>query len=396
VIHVGIDAHLLSLAGGYRSAGISWYIQNLLRHLPEADTSIRCTAFLSEKGYTGGPGLALQVSRLPTHQPLVRIFWEQAIQPGALRRAGVDLFHGLALVGPALSNCPSVITIHDLSFLHYPRNFQAIKRLYLELFTRLSVRRARRVIAISENTKQDIVTQYGVSPDKIDMIHYGSDPSFRVLPGDQVAHFRAQHRLPERFVLFVGTLEPRKNVAHLIEAYARLPKSSSGSRPQLMIVGGKGWLYDEIFARVEALGLKDEVHFVGYVPGEMLVWWYNAAELFVFPSVYEGFGLPPLEAMACGTPVITSCVSSLPEVVGEAGVLVDPFDRDTLTASMERVLRDKDMQEKMREKGLGQARSFSWKKAARDTAACYHRAMKAGTLPDSETHDNGEEGQASV
>jgi glycosyltransferase involved in cell wall biosynthesis len=372
-IHVGVNAHLLSLAESYRSAGISWYIQNLLRHLPDVDPGIAYTVFLGEKRYMGGSGLHLVPSRLPTQRPEVRIFWEQVIQPWAIRRAGVDLIHGMALVGPAASACPSLVTIHDLSFLFYPHNSPASKRLYLRTFTKLSVQRARRVIAISENTKRDVVQQYGISPDKVDRIYYGLDPDFRPLPGEQVAAFRDRQGLPKRFILFVGTLEPRKNVVRLIEAYARLP----GYSPPLLLVGGKGWLYNEIFARVEQLDLADRVRFVGYIPGEELPWWYNAADLFVYPSVYEGFGLPPLEAMACGTPVITSGVSSLPEVVGEAGLLVDPDDTQALTEAMERVLADTRQHELMRAAGLAQAQLFSWPEAARQTVDSYRHALRA-------------------
>ena len=241
----------------------------------------------------------------------------------------------------------------------------------MQVFARISVRRARRVVAVSESTKQDIVRIYDISPEKIDVVHNGVDTSFRPLPADQVAAFRQQKGLPERFALFVGTLEPRKNVVRLVEAYARLPKG----RPPLVLVGGKGWFYDEIFRRVEALELTGEVHFSGFVPAEDLPLWYNAADLFVYPSVYEGFGLPALEAMACGTAVITSTASSLPEVVGKAGRLVDPTDTEALATAMEQVLGDREMQEQMQTAGLVQAAGFSWEKAARLTADSYRHAL---------------------
>jgi glycosyltransferase involved in cell wall biosynthesis len=356
---------------GFRSAGISWYTQNLLRHLPDADPTIGYTVFVGEKRYQGVPGTQLRVSRLPTHHPAVRIFWEQTIQPWAVRRAGVDLLHGLALVGPVASARPLVVTIHDLSFVFYPQNFQFLKRLYLQFFTRLSVRMARRVIAISENTKRDVVQQYGIPAGKVDLVYYGLDPIFRSLPAAQVARFVTEQGLPERFILFVGTLEPRKNVVRLIEAYAQLPKG----RPPLFLIGGKGWQYDDIFARVEDLDLSGEVRFVGYVSAAELPWWYNAADLFVYPSLYEGFGLPPLEAMACGTPVVSSAVSSLPEVVGSGGLLVDPTDTEALASAMEHLVTDRDTHDSMRTAGLAQAQTFSWREAARRTVDSYRRAL---------------------
>lgn len=373
-IHVGVNAHLLSLAESYRSAGINWYIYNLLCHLPEADSEINYTVFLSEKRFEARAGIRLVVSRLPTHRPPARILWEQVAQPWALRRAGVDLVHETAFVGPQASTSPSVVTVHDLSFLLYPQSFRTLNRLYLQLFTQLSVRRARRVIAVSESTKGDLVRCYGLSPEKVDVVYNGKDDAFQPLPADEVAGFRAENKLPERFMLFVGTLEPRKNVVRLIEAYAQL----KSNRLPLMLVGGKGWLYNDVFARVEALNLTSEVHFVGYVPTEDLPWWYNAADLFVYPSLYEGFGLPPLEAMACGTPIVTSTASSLPEVVGDAGLLTDPTDTEALTGAMEQVLSDADLRGAMREAGLARAREFSWRRTARHTVASYRRALIPG------------------
>jgi glycosyltransferase involved in cell wall biosynthesis len=370
-IHVGVNAHLLSLAEGYRSAGINWYIHNLLKHLPEADEGIRYTAFLGERSYPGETGLGLRFSRLPTHRPPVRILWEQAVQPWSLRLAGVDLLHSPAFVSPLIANCPTIITVHDLSFLLYPKGFRRWNRGYLRLFTRLSVTKARRVIAVSQTTRDDLLRLYGLSPEKVDVIHNGVDPAFRRLPVDQVALFRVRRGLPERFVLFVGTLEPRKNVVRLIEAYAHLPPSC----PPLMLVGGKGWLYDEVLSKVEELALADKIHFVGYVAAEELPLWYNAAEIFVYPSLYEGFGLPPLEAMACGTPVITSTASSLPEVVGQAGVLIDPADVLALASAMAQVLGDAAMQAQMEMAGLEQAKHFSWPKAAFLTASSYRQAL---------------------
>jgi glycosyltransferase involved in cell wall biosynthesis len=373
-IHVGVNAHLLSLSTTYRSAGISWYIYHLLQHLPAVDAAITYTVFLSGGSFRGDDVARQRLSRLPTHRPAVRILWEQAIQPWAVRQAGVDLVHAMAFVGPLLSSRPAIITIHDLSFLYYPQGFQRWNRFYLRLFTRWSVRRAQRVIAVSGSTKLDVVQAYGFPASGVDVVYHGVDAAFRPLPAAQVAAFRQKQGLPERFLLFVGTLEPRKNVARLIEAYARLP----AGRPPLMLVGGKGWLYDEVLARVEALGLGDDVHLVGYVPAGDLPLWYNAAQIFVYPSLYEGFGLPPLEAMACGTPVVTSCTSSLPEVVGQAARLVDPTDIEALAAAIEDLLQDRTQREQLQAAGLKQAQQFTWAEAAQGTVSSYRLALSVG------------------
>jgi len=377
-MHIGLNAHLLSLAETYRGAGINWYIHNLLTHLPRVDHDNRYTAFLGDRRFTSSE-LALSFSRLPTSRPTVRIFWEQVVQPFALQKERVDLLHALAFVAPLLSPCPSVVTIYDLSFLLYPESFKRSKRFYLDLFTRLSVRRARRIIAISESTKCDVVRLLGVSPEKVQVVYCGIDEAFRPLAEDQVDAFRSKRGLPERFILFVGTIEPRKNVTRLIEAFATL-RPCDPATLKLVIGGAKGWFYEDVFARVEELGLGGEVMFPGYIPVSELPLWYNAAELFVYPSLYEGFGLPPLEAMACGTPVVTANTSSLPEVVGEAGLTVDPLDVEGLAEAMRRALSDEALRQEMREQGLQRAKGFSWTKTVQETVQVYQRAMEGGDV----------------
>ncbi|MFQ5813782.1 MAG: glycosyltransferase family 4 protein, partial [Anaerolineae bacterium] len=325
------------------------------------------------------PGLALKLSRLPTFRPPIRIFWEQVVQPFALQKERVDLLHALAFVTPLLSPCPSVVTIHDLSFLLYPESFKRSKRFYLSLFTRLSARQARCIIAVSKSTKRDVVRLLGVSPDKVEVVYSGVDDVFHPLAEDQVAAFRSKRGLPERFILFVGTIEPRKNVTRLIEAFAAL-RPCDLANLKLVIGGAKGWFYHNVFARVEELGLEGDVVFPGYIPVSELPLWYNAAELFVYPSLYEGFGLPLLEAMACGTPVVAANTSSLPEVVGEVGLTVDPLDVEGLAEAMRRALGDEVLRQEMRDRGLQRAKGFSWTKTAQETVQVYRRAMESGDV----------------
>lgn len=371
--HIGLNALLLSLGADYRGAGANGYIYHLLRHLDGLGGGYRYTAFLSDCRFTTSGRMALYFARWPAYGPAARVMWEQIVQPVVLRQKGVDLAHGLAFVVPLLSPCPTVVTIFDLSFLRFPDSFRRANRTYLRTFTPLSTRRAQRVITISQHTKRDVIRLLGVPAEQVDVIHCGVDPAFRPRPIEEVQAFRQRRGLPERFILFVGTLEPRKNVRRLVEAYAQI--RDLGVR--LAIVGGKGWLYEDIFASVERLGLRDEVLFAGYVLAEELPLWYNAADLFVFPSLYEGFGLPPLEAMACGTPVISSNAASLPEVIGEAGLMVAPQDVEGLAADMRRVLTDENLRAQLREQGLRQARKFSWEKAARQTVEVYRRILEA-------------------
>jgi len=375
---VGLNAHLLSLGQNYRGAGINWYIYNLLRHLPRVAGQHRFTAYLSERRFSPEPPLAVCLSRLPTVRAPVRIFWEQAIQPLVLLQAQVDLLHALAFVTPLLLPCPAVVTVYDLSFLRFPESFRPLNRLYLRWFTGRSVRRARRVIAISESTRQDVVRFLGKPAEQVDVVYCGVDERFCTPDAAAIAAFRRQKNLPERFILFLGTLEPRKNVVSLLEAYARLVAGGSDPAPALVIAGGKGWFYEEVFAAVERLGLTDRVIFPGYVAEEEKPLWYSAAQLFVYPSLYEGFGLPPLEAMACGTPVIVSNTSSLPEVVGEAGVTVPPTDVEALSEAMAAMLGDAAICADWQRRGRERAARFSWRETARQTVRVYERALDAG------------------
>ena len=373
-MHIGLNAHLLSLSRNYRGAGINSYIYYLLNNLGRIDSHHRYTVFLGERRFVE-ERLRLRYTRWPTYRPLVRIMWEQLVQPIALHQAGVDLLHAMAFVGPLAAPCPFVVTIYDLSFLRHPEAFRAWHRRYLQCFTLLSARRARRVIAISESTKRDVVNRLKVAPDLVDVVYCGVDDIFQPLPIAQVDEFRQQRALPEHFILFLGTLEPRKNVQTLIRAYARWHKAEAGI-PKLMVAGGKGWYYDRIFAEVESLGLTGEIIFPGYVGQEELPLWYNAADLFVYPSRFEGFGLPVLEAMACGVPVVTTNAASLPEVAGDAALLVAPDDESQLVEAMRCGLSDQALRQEMRAKGLAQAARFSWELTARRTLNSYHLAME--------------------
>lgn len=367
---IGLNAHLLSLSQSYRGAGINQYIYNLLSFLPTVDGDGSYIAFLGEKR-ARFPGIKLHFTSLPTANPMVRILWEQTFQPWAVRREKVELLHCLAFVGPLISSCPFLVTVYDLSFLLFPESFRPWNRLYLSTFTRLSVKKAHRVIAISENTKKDLVRLLGAEEDKIRVTYCGCDETLRALPSQEVDSFRRRKGLPERFVLFLGTIEPRKNLVRLLEAFRKIKKEGV----KLVLAGGLGWGYEPVMAAIENLGLQGDVVLPGFIPQEEKVYWYNAAEVFVYPSLYEGFGLPPLEAMACGTPVIVSRAASLPEVVGDGGLLVDPTNPEAIAEALSRLLANPQEREKLREKGLQRAKMFSWERMARETVKIYREAL---------------------
>lgn len=371
---IGLNAHLLNLSGNYRSAGINWYIYHLLQNLQSPDYDF--TVFLSEpRAREHFRHLRLDLSRWPTRKPVIRIAWEQLVQPLALRRDSIDLLHALAFAGPISISIPWVVTVYDLSFVRYPQSFNTANRLYLNWAVRHSLQRADRVIAISESTKRDLVAFFGAAPEHISVVYCGLDPVFAVdYDRAEIDHLRARRHLPEHFILFVGTIEPRKNVVRLIRAFARA-KRTARLPHALVLVGARGWKYAEVDAVIEQEGLMNDVIFAGYVPQDELPIWYRAADLFVYPSLFEGFGLPPLEAMASGTPVVTSRASSLPEVVGDAAILVAPEDETELADAITRGVSDRTLRDELRTRGQTRVTNFSWKRAAHETIQIYQTVL---------------------
>ncbi len=371
-MHIGLNAHLLSGQAGYRTAGIHHYIDNLLQHLGQAAPSDwRFTAMVGARNAAQFQGMTVRRAYWDSESPLKRILWEQLAQPWQL--GDFDLYHALAFVAPMWLTKPCVVTVYDLSFIHYPQVLSPVRRLYLRLFTAPTCRRARRVIAISHSTAHDLTKTLGIPAGKIDVAAPGYNPDvFRRLPAEQVEAFRRDKGLPERFWLFIGTLEPRKNLPTLLRAYAALPE-----RLPLIVAGGKGWQYDDIFGTVEQYGLANVVHFPGFVPAEELPFWYNSAEVFIYPSVFEGFGLPVLEAMACGTPVIVSDASSLPEIAGAIGLRVPPHETAAWSDALYRALTDEDWRLQAAGNGPVEAARYRWQATAQETIASYRRAVKA-------------------
>jgi glycosyltransferase involved in cell wall biosynthesis len=289
-----------------------------------------------------------------------------------------DLFHGLAFVSPLLLTKPSLITVYDLSFLHYPQVLSASRRLYLRLFTALSCRRACRVIAISQSTARDLYESLSIPREKIDVAPPGYDSTiYKPLSSDEIAAFRARRNLPDRFWLFLGTLEPRKNLPMLLQAYAALP---TNERLPLILAGGKGWDFEAIYQAIEHYNLDKWVQLPGYLPIEELPLWYNSAEVFLYPSVFEGFGIPVLEAMACGTPVIISDASSLPEVAGKAGLTLPPQAIDQWTQTLRRAYADSAWRQQAIEQGFVEAKRYSWQLTAAQTISSYQRALNVQTV----------------
>jgi glycosyltransferase involved in cell wall biosynthesis len=366
--HVGINAHLLSNRVGYRRAGIHHYISQLLGNLSYEESELRITLFTNNRDDLGSlPKEWLVTTSWPTQRPLARIMWEQLAWPIAAIRHKVDLLHSMAFVTPLVQPCPSVVTVYDLSFIYHPQRFPALKRVYLTSQTRRSCQQAERVMTISESGRQDVHRFYNIPLDRIDIVRPGVSQRFSPRNIDEVEAFRHREQLSPRFILHVGTLQPRKNIEVLVDAFAQLSQPDL----ELVLVGGKGWSYHSIFAHVRDLGLADKVRFAGYVSDADLPLWYNAAAALVYPSVYEGFGLPVIQAMACGTPVIAAKTSAIPEAAGSAALFFDPHDITALAEHIAAVLDDPQIAVTMRQQGLAQACEFSWQKAGQQLLASY-------------------------
>jgi len=272
---------------------------------------------------------------------------------------------------PVKAGTRTIVTIHDLSFERQSSNMiMPGMEAHLKKWVPYSVQQADHVIAVSAATRQDLVDLYHTPPEKITVLHHGVTPEFQpIADSAQLTQMRHKYNLDDRpFVLSVSTIQSRKNYRRLIRAFAQIDEAYS-----LVIAGGKGWGYDDVVAEVVRLGLENRVHFPGFIADADLPALYNAAGLFVYPSLYEGFGLPILEAMACGTPVIASDQSSLPEVVGEAGLLVDPYDVDAIATAMSQVLEDKDLHRRLSQAGQQQVKKFTWNRMATQLLALYQQ-----------------------
>ena len=304
--------------------------------------------------------------------PMRSIFrhWWLVGSSALMQMSPYDLFHGTNYCIPIFAPCPTVVTVHDLSLFnqshtHDDDNVRRGRRRIPVMMKRASL-----IIAPSEWTRQEILARFPIHPERIRVVAEAAREGMVPLPPEACQEVLKRHGLTQPYLLYVGTIEPRKNLPLLLRAYHAL-LTSTPHRPRLVIAGGKGWKYEEVFDLVDQLQLREQVQFLGYVDDEDLPALYSSTACFVYPSVYEGFGLPPLEAMACGAPVITSNATSLPEVVGEAGLMHPASEAEALTAGLARILGETGLRQHLREAGLARSAQFSWDRAARETQAIY-------------------------
>jgi glycosyltransferase involved in cell wall biosynthesis len=342
-------------------AGVATYTRYILGAMAAVRAS-RFTLF--------GPATGLEPPAIdPRPLPAIPLFGRHLLWPAALRRLGADAYFGpagsLPLGGTGM---PSVITAHDLAIYRHPEWFPGGQWLSVKVVVPRSLRRATAVIAVSNSTARDLEALFCLGSERVTVVHEGVAPGFQPLHPSEVGAHRARLGLPDRFVLFVGTIEPRKNLTTLVDAWERMR-----DRPELVIAGGWGWRHEEIRARLESAA--GSVRVLGHMdPGELRAL-YGLATVLAHPAWYEGFGLTPLEAMACGTPVIASNAASLPEVVGDAAVVVDPADVEGWTEALDRVCRDEGLRAQLRKTGLSRAAEFTWGRAAEGTWSVFDRAL---------------------
>lgn len=370
-LRIGIDAHSVGTGLG----GNESYATNLIEALAEIDTVNRYTIYVTRREaverFSNRWSNFLVRPTLP-HTPFIRIPLTLSAE---LRKNPVDVLH-VQFTAPPFAPCPVVVSIHDLSFEHLPQTFKRRSRTQLRITVRRSARNAAQVVALSQFARSDIIKTYGIPAEKISVIPLAASSGFGPVEDQgELQRVRHTYGIESDYILTVGSIQPRKNLPRLIAAYSSLRRSQPEVKlPQLVLVGKFAWLYDETLRTIKELDLSDAVVVTGYVPEADLPALYSGALCFVYPSFFEGFGLPPLEAMKCGAPVIVSNNTSLPEVVGQAGILVDPLDVNDIASAIKKVISNSNLRSQLRVKGFERAQLFDWQETARQTVAIYEKA----------------------
>ncbi|MFB0508911.1 MAG: glycosyltransferase family 4 protein, partial [bacterium] len=381
LMHIAIDT--LSAKSLHHGMGV--YVTNLVNRLVKIGAEHRFILYLTRRNadYINSSNNIKRIF-ITSNRPL-RIAWENSLLPFSLQKEGVSVFWGPSNFLPSIKFCKYAVTIHDITAISFPDYYPALRRFHYKSSILNSVRVADRIIVVSTQTKNDVIQYFKVPEQKVTVIHNGLDERFlnqaitdpcaeqRIAP-----QLKEKYCLPDSFIFTLGVLEPKKNVANLVRAYALAKKMNLGFLPKLVVGGSKeyGWKNREFFQAVAEFKLEDDVKFTGRIDNEDLSAIYQAATVFVFPSIYEGFGLPVIEAMACGTPVITSNTSSLPEIAGDAAILVNPYEPREIADALFQVLTNEIRRQAMIEKGRKNASRFSWDKAAQEILQVFEEAYK--------------------
>jgi glycosyltransferase involved in cell wall biosynthesis len=358
-----------------RRTGVGYYSEHLLRHLAQEASDDELIVVSNRPVETTAP-LPARVRVVATPRYVPRMVWMQTLAPLALRRLEADVAHFTNGMMPIASSVPTIVTIHDISLTLYPR-FHPPRRVLLNRpLVNLAARRANALITVSESARREIVRLYRLDPGRVHAIHEAAAPAFQpVRDPSELERVRRKYGLDDRIILYVGTIEPRKNLPTLIDAFVRRRRTGD-LRHQLVCVGPYGWLSRGVELSIARSQVAHAIAFTGYVPFGDLPALYSLAEIFVFPSVYEGFGLPVVEAMACGVPVITGPTPALTEIGGGAIEHVDRLDAEALGEAMVALARSRERRSHLRALGIERAQMFSWRRAARETLEIYRRTAE--------------------
>ena len=364
-MHIGFDAHSIGAGLG----GNETYASNLIEALAEVDTRNRYTLYVTKQEAVDRyarrwPNVSVRKT-LP-HTPLIRIPLTLAAE---LRRRPVDILH-VQYTAPPLAPCDTVVMIHDLSFEHIPETFKRRSWMQMRLTVRRTARSASHIVTDSEYSRQDILRTYRLPPERVTTTPLAASSRFKPVNDRRVLE---KYSIAGDYILAVGSIQPRKNIARLIRAYTLMLSQHPG--PKLVIVGKQAWLSEETLKAAALSSARESIVFTGYVPESDLAALYTGALCFAYPSFFEGFGIPLLEAMRCGTPTITSDRTSLPEVVGDASLLIDPFDEQSIADGLRRVISDAALREQLRSRGFVQSSLFDWRETARRTLGVYEQVF---------------------
>jgi glycosyltransferase involved in cell wall biosynthesis len=370
-VRIAIDARK------WRDYGIGTYIRNLVRHMARLDRSTEYVLIVQPADIEIAADLGENFRTVPDWSRNYSVR-EQFTVPLDLRREGIDLFHAPHYVLPPLTPCKAVVTIHDCIHLRFPQYLpNRLAYVYARSSLWMATHRAARVLTVSETSKRDILRYFKVPENKIDVIYNAIDERLLEAPtAAEVDLVRERYQLNDPFILYAGNIKPHKNLERLIDAFYRMRKGPL-EHTKLLIIGDEISKYASLRRTVHRLKLHKHVRFFGFVSDKTLASLYRLASVFVFPSLYEGFGLPPLEAMAAGTPVITSNVSSLPEVVGDAAILIDPYEPDDIADAMSRVLTNEPLRQELRDKGLNRVKEFSWDRSISRVREIYGEVLES-------------------
>ena len=372
-MRIAIDAHSV----GTKLGGNESYAVNLIESLAQIDevndyTLYVTTAEARDRFHQRWPNFKVRTT-LP-HTPLIRIPLTLSAE---LRKNPVDVLH-VQFTSPPFCPCPVVVSIHDLSFEHLPHTFRRRSRTQLRLTVRRSARSAAQILTLSEHTRRDVIETYGIEPSRVTAIPLAAPHHFSPVEDyKELSRVRHTYGIDGPYILSVGSIQPRKNLARLIRAYASLRgKHAQTDLPKLVLVGKHAWLYEETLRALEQTGVEKSVILTGYVPETDLPALYSGALCFVYPSYFEGFGIPPLEAMQCGTPTITGDRTCFPEIIGDGGLMVDPYDERAIADAILKIFAHPGFREELRKKAINRASLFDWKETARQTLSVYEKVYQ--------------------